>query len=213
MSGMTPKEYNELIALLDGRIDELTKPIPSRQILRFAEAIRSAELGDSDSVGSYSEEDYANLLHAQEIVNELLPPVLENIRAFSIDPTKGWRFEAVSLGIGDCGLCAICHEPYQHFNNTVKVHCLDMHPNAYDGVCRECVRNYAPEDFVEGDGVIAWLNANRYICKEQEKDAKQEEQRVDLVDAIRRHAHSTHYFSDIVGKAAEWAKGAFGEWR
>ena len=46
MSKMTPEDYQELVDLLDGRIDELTKPIPSRQILRFAEAIRSAELGD-----------------------------------------------------------------------------------------------------------------------------------------------------------------------
>ena len=68
MTGMSPKDYEQLIELLDGRIDKLTKPIPSHQILRFAEAIRSAELGGEDSVGTYSEKDYSNLLAAQEIV-------------------------------------------------------------------------------------------------------------------------------------------------
>lgn len=72
MSGMTPKDYEELIELLDGRIDELTKPIPSKQILRFAEAIRSAKLGDEDSVGTFNKEDYGNLLQAQLIVNKAL---------------------------------------------------------------------------------------------------------------------------------------------
>ncbi len=210
---MTPKDYQELIELLDGRIDELTKPISSRQILRFAEAIRSAELGDQDSCGTYSEEDYNNLLEAQGIVNELLPPILENIRANSISPTAGWRFEAVQAGYGDYGLCAICRDPYQHFDRTVKVHCIDMHENAFHGVCRRCVRDYAPFEFVERDGVEDWLAENRSVCEPHEKDHKTEGQRKSLIDAVRRHAHSTHYFGDIVQKAPEWSKGAFGEWR
>ena len=213
MSGMSPKDYEQLVEVLDGRIDELTKPIPSRQILRFAEAIHSAKLGGEDSVGTYCDEDYSNLLAAQEIVNELLPPILENIRAHSIDPTAGWRFEVVDARNGDCGLCAICRNPYQHFKHTVKVHCLDMHPNAFHGVCRECVRQYAPLDFVESDGIEEWLKRNRYVCPKVEQNRKCEGQRIDFIEAIRRHAHSTHYFGDIVRNAPEWAKGAFGEWR
>ena len=210
---MTPEEYHELIELLDGRIDQLTKPIPSKQILRFAEAIRSAKLGDEDSVGTFSEEDYGNLLQAQLIVNESLPEIMENIRAHSIDAESGWRFETVTAGNGDADLCAICGKPFQHFEMTVKVHCLDMHPNAYHGVCRECVRQYAPLEFVESEGVEDWLKINRYVCKKMETDNKKEGQRVDLIDAIRIHAHSTHYFGEIVQKAPKWANGAFSEWR
>jgi hypothetical protein len=213
MSTMTPDDYEQLIALLDGRIDELTKPIPSRQVLRFAEAICSAKLTDEDSVGTYSEEDYENLLQTQVIVNENLPPILENIRAHSISPTEGWRLEIVDAGFGDYGPCAICRSPYQHFDSTVKVHCVDMHPHAFHGVCRECVRRYAPLDFVESDSVTDWLKRNRCICEKVEKDRKREEQRVNLIDAIRRHAHSTHYFGDVVRDAPEHAKGSFGEWR
>lgn len=213
MSSMTPKDYEELIELLDGRIDELTKPIPSKQILRFAEAIRSARLGDGDSAGTFSDEDYSNLLEAQAIVNDALPRVMESIRAHSIDPTVGWRFESVAAGNGDASLCALCRYPYQHFNMTVKVHCLDMHPNAYHGVCRECVRQYAPLEFIETPGIEDWLDPNQSVCTEVEPDKKTEEQRVDLIDAIRTHAHSTHYFGDIVRNAAKWASGAFGEWR
>lgn len=213
MNEMTPQDYDELIDLLDGRIDELTKPIPSKQILRFADAIRSAKLGDEDSAGTFSEEDYGNLLQAQLIVNEILPEIMENIRAHSIDAGTGWRFEAVTAGNGDADLCALCRHPYQHFNMTVKVHCLDMHTNAYHGVCRECVRQYAPLEFVESDGVEDWLRLNRHVCDTVEQDNKTEGQRVDLIDAIRRHAHSTHYFGDIVQQAPAWANGAFGEWR
>jgi hypothetical protein len=213
MNQMTPKDYEELIKLLDGRIDELTKPIPSKQILRFAEAIRSAKLADEDSEGTFSEDDYGNLLQAQLIVNEALPEIMENIRAHSIDPEIGWRFESVSAGNGDADLCAICGKPYQHFAMTAKVHCLDMHPNAYHGVCRECVRQYAPLEFVESDGVEDWLRLNRYVCKKVEADNKTEGQRLNLIDAIRTHAHSTHYFSEIVQNSTKWAKGAFGEWR
>jgi hypothetical protein len=210
---MTPKDYEELIELLDGRIDELTKPIPSKQILRFSEAIRSAKLGNEDSVGTFTEEDYGNLLRAQLIVNEALPQIMENIRAHSIDPETGWRFESVSAGHGDADLCAICTKPFQHFGLTVKVHCLDMHPNAYHGVCRECVRQYAPLEFVESEGAEEWLGRNRDVCEEVETDHQTEEQRVDLIDAIRTHAHSTFYFGKIVQNAPEWASGAFGEWR
>lgn len=213
MSEMTPRDYEELIELLDGRISELTKPIPSRQILRFAEAIRSAKLADEDSAGTFSEDDYGNLLQAQLIVNEILPGIMENIRAHSIDPETGWRFEPVSAGNGDADLCAICREPFQHFNMTVKVHCYDMHPNAAHGVCRDCVRQYAPLEFVESEGVEDWLQLNRFVCESVEADNKTEGQRVALIDAIRKHAHSTHYFADIVQNAPEWAGGAFGEWR
>lgn len=213
MSNMTPRDYEELVELLDGRIDEFIKAIPSKQILRFAETIRSAKLGDEDSVGTFTEEDYGNLLQAQLIVNEILPEIMENIRAHSIDADTGWRFEAVTAGNGDADLCALCRNPFQHFKMTVKVHCLDMHPNAYHGVCRECVGQYAPLEFVESDGVEDWLKLNRDVCESVESDNKTEGQRVDLIDAIRAHAHSTHYFSDIVRNAPKWAEGAFGEWR
>lgn len=213
MSDMTPKDYEHLIALLDGRIDELTKPIPSRQILRFAKALQSAEIGDDDSVGTYGDEDYVNLQSTQDIVNETLPKILESIRAKSIHPEKGWRFDTVEAADGDHGLCAVCREPFQHFEHTVKVHCLDMHPNAYDGVCRGCVRQYAPLEFVETEGVGQWLTRNPRICASVETDYAREGQRIDLIDAIRRHAHSTHYFGNIVRSASEWAKRTFGEWR
>lgn len=213
MTSMIPEDYQQLIALLDGRIDELTKPIPSRQILRFAEAIRSARLGDDDSVGTFGEEDYGNLMQAQLIVNEVLPRIMENIRAHSIDPETGWRIESVTAGNGDADLCALCRDPFQHFTMTVKVHCCDMHLNAYHGVCRDCVRQYAPLEFVERDDVEEWLGLNPHVCDKVEKDVKTEEQRVDLIDAIRAHAHSTHYFGDIVQCAPKWASVAFGEWR
>ncbi len=213
MGRMTPKDYQDQIKLLDNRIDKLTRPIPSRQIRQIAETIRSAELSDQDSEGSYSDDDYANLLDAQGIVNELLPGILENIRANSICPTTGWRFEGVSAGHGDYDLCGICRDPFQHFKQTVKVLCLDMHPNAFRGVCRECVRQYAPLEFVESDGVEDWLNRNQDVCEIVEQDNQREGKRVDLIDAIRIHAHSTHYFGDIVQNAARWANGAFGEWR
>jgi hypothetical protein len=213
MNEMTVKDYEELVKLLDGRIDELTKPIPSKQILRFAEAIRSATVNDDDSEGSFSEDDYSNLLQAQIIVNEVLPQIMENIRAYSINPNTGWRFETVSEGNGDADLCAICRKPFQHFNWTVKVHYFDMHPDAYQGVCRECVQQYAPIEFVESDGVEDWVTLNRYVCEKIEKDNKTEGQRVALIDAIRKHAHTTHYFSTIAQQSSEWAKGAFGEWR
>jgi hypothetical protein len=213
MNQMTPEDYEELIALLDGRIDELTKPIPSKQIRRFAEAIRSARLGDEHSAATFGEDDYANLLQAQLIVDEVLPRIMENIRAHSIDGETGWRFQPVPAGNGDADLCAICANPFQHFGMTVKVHCLDMHPDAYRGVCRECVRQYAPLEFVESYGVEEWLMRNTKVCESFETDRKREEQRVNLIDAIRTHAHTTYYFKDIVQKAPTWASGAFGEWR
>lgn len=211
---MTPKDYEELVELLDGRIDELTKPIPSKQILRFAEAIRAAELGDDETPATYSSEDYGNLDQARRIVLDLLPSILTDIRAKSIDPDSGWRFEAVTAGNGDNDLCAICNSPFQHFGNTVKVHGIDMHENAYHGVCRPCVRNYASEDFFETDGLEAWLKVNRSVSPSTiEDDHKTEQQRVDLIDAIRNHAHETHYAADIAQQASDWAAGAFGEWR
>ncbi|MDB2686972.1 hypothetical protein N9Y42_07140 [Mariniblastus sp.] len=214
MSKMTPKDYQDQIAILDNRIDKLTRPIPSRQVLQIAEAIRSAEFGDEDSEGSYSKGDYGNLLEAQAIVNDLLPPILENIRAQSIDRETGWRFVEVKAGNGDNDLCAICKRPFQHFGKTVQVHCIDMQPNAYHGVCRPCVRNYATLEFVESEGVIDWMQANRDVSPGTiEEDHKTECQRIDLIDAIRQHAHETHCASDICLNASEWAAGAFGEWR
>lgn len=213
MPEMSKSELEQLIQLLDGRIDELTKPIPSKPLLRFAEAIRSAEPGDFETPGYYTSEDYSNLLEVQNIVSELLPPILENIRAHSIDPETGWRLEKVEAGHGDYGLCAICKKPYQHFGETVKVHHLDMHPGAYHGVCRECVRQYAPLEFSDLVEVETWLKKNRHVCERLEYDNKTEGQRRDLIDAIRTHAAHTHYFGKIVLSAPEWAKGAFGEWR
>lgn len=210
---MTKEDYEELIRMLDGRIDRLTNPLPSRQILRFAEAIRSAQPGDRDSPGTYSEEDYGNLIEAQRIVEDLLPPLLESIRARSIDDVAGWRFTKVDAGYGDYGLCGICRDPFQHFGWTVEVHHVDMHPTAFRGVCRDCVRQYAPIEFIEQDGVEDWLKENQSVCKRVETDHKTEEQRVSLIDAIRRHALSTHYFGEIVSVAPKWAEGAFGEWR
>lgn len=210
---MSPQEYEELIALLDGRIDELTKPLPSKQILRFAEALQSVDLEDDELAGTYGEEDYSNLLLAQSIVNETLPRILESLRAASVKDASSWRFQSATAGQGDAGLCALCREPYQHFNHTVAIHCLDMHPNAFHGVCRDCVRQYAPLDFVEHEDVALWLERNPDVTERLEDDEKREGQRVDLIDAIRRHAHSTHYFSDIVQQVASWAKAAYGEWR
>jgi hypothetical protein len=213
MPKMTLKELEEQIDILDRRIDELTKPLPSTQVLRFAESLRSANPGNEQSRGTYSEEDYHNLRDTQAIANEILPQILKNLRAHSIDPDTGWRFELVAAGNGDAGLCAICERPYQHFGMTVKVHHLAMHPNAYYGVCRECVQQYASLEFVESEGVGEWLGNNLHVCKKVETDFKREGQRVALIDAIRTHAHSTHYFGEIVQKAAKWATGAFGEWR
>ncbi|MBD3672005.1 MAG: hypothetical protein HUJ26_00640 [Planctomycetaceae bacterium] len=213
MSPMSPEDYEELIALLDGRIDELTKPIPSKQVLRFAEAIRSADSGDYARRGFYGEEDYANLLSVQEIVKEQLPGILENIRAHSIDSEGGWRMSNVDAMDGDHGLCAICRDPFQHFERTAEVHLLDMHANAFRGVCRPCVRNYAPLAFTERADVREWLKQNREVCESLEANPKTEKQRVALIDAVRRHAHSTHYFGDIFRSARDWVKSAAGEWR
>src|SRR5262249_49100754 len=145
---------------------------------------RSADVGDSDEEGTYTEEDYGHLLQAQEIVNELLPPILEGIRARSIQK-KAWKFVDVDAADGDHGPCAICTAPFQHFHKSVKVHCIDMHPDAFHGVCRECVRNYGPERFVERVAVSEWLDHERMRV---EKDQATEMRRVNLIDAIRRHA-------------------------
>ncbi len=210
---MTPEDYNELIELLDGRIDELTKPIPSALILRFAEALRSAAIGGMDSIGTYDQEDYGNLLEAQNVVNDMLPPILESIRATSIDSNSGWQFTTVSAGNGDYGLCAICEKPFQHFGQSVQVHIFDDHPNAFRGVCRGCVCEYGPIAFVEREEVETWLKQNKGVCVAKEKDSKREGQRIDLIDAIRQHAHSTSYFGDIVQAATKWSEGSFSEWR
>ena len=193
---MTPEDYQKLVELLDGHIDKLTKPIPSKQILRFAEAIRSATIGDMDSVGTYNQEDYANLLNAQSAVNELLPPILASIRATSIDPETGWRLAAINAGNGDYGSCSICEKPFQHFQESVQVHTFYDHLNAFQGVCRKCVCQYAPLRFSERDDVRVWLERNPKTCEPRENDRKRERQRIALVDAIREHAYSTGEFGD-----------------
>jgi hypothetical protein len=215
MPEMTPEDYDRLVNILDGRIDKLTKPIPSQQILRFAEAIRSASTTSDDDAATYGDEDYANLLETQEIVHELLPGILREIRARSINPDSGWQYVEVCAGNGDHDLCAICREPFHHFGSTVKIHCLDMHANSFHSVCRECVRAYAPLEFVELDCVRDWLAKNQDVSKQVESDHKREEQRVALIDAIRRHIDSTDhfYFGDIAKSAQKWISGAFGEWR
>ena len=166
-----------------------------------------------DSVGTYNQEDYSNLLDAQSAVNELLPPILESIRATSIDPETGWRLAAISAGNGDYGSCSICQKPFQHFQESVQVHTFGDHLNAFHGVCRKCVCQYAPLYFSERDDVSDWLERNPKTCEPRENDRKRERQRIALVDAIREHATSTRYFGDIVRSASKWADGAFGEWR
>lgn len=206
---MTSDDYDELIKLLDGRIDQLTNPIPSRKVLRFAQAIRSAKLGDQDSVGTYGNDDYKNLVDTLGIVNELLPAILENIRANSIDPETGWRLEEVSALNGDHGACAICDKPFQHLQKTVRVDHLDSRSV---GACRECVRHHAPVSFLDSEGVQKWLDRNPNVSDRVEDDDK-DEQRLALIDAIRKHAVETHYFAEISKKASNWARGALGEWR
>ena len=197
---------------------------PRRACLRFTEQVKHKQKSVSVkrialiSLGLTNWfSPYSRVLFCQKngtsSVDELLPRILEDIRAHSISRRAGWRFEVVDAGNGDFGLCAICCNPYQHFEHTVKVRCLDMRPNAFHGVCRECVRQFAPLEFVESDGVEEWLRRNRDVCERVEKDHKREGQRIDLIEAIRKHAHSTHYFGDIVRNAPEWAKGASGEWR
>ena len=143
----------------------------------------------------------------------MLPPILESIRASSIDSNLGWQFINVSAGNGDYRLCAICEKPYQHFCHTVQVHTFDDQPNAFHGVCRGCVREYGPIAFVEREEVDTWLKQNKKVCDTKEKDGKREGQRIDLIDAIRLHAHSASYFGDIVQAAPKWSEGAFAEWR
>ncbi|MAP09113.1 MAG: hypothetical protein CMM00_09985 [Rhodopirellula sp.] len=213
---MTDEDYQEQIRISDSRIDQLTKPIPSRDFRRAAEAIRSAEPitnEDQEIAATYSEDDYGNLLLGYRYIKEFMPRILEGIRARSIDPQTGWQFVDVTNGNGDHGLCAICEEPFQHYQKTVKVHHLDMSPGSYYGVCRECVKEYGPEAFADDDELIQWVKQNPHVCEPKEDDNKAEGQRVDLVDAIRRHANSTHYASKIAEKAAKWAEDATDEWR
>lgn len=213
MSDMSEDRWQQLVTILDGRIDELTAPLPSRTILRFAEAIRSATPTDDDGDGTYGPDDYANLLNTMSIVSEMLPPILASIRAASIDPVTGWRFEAVQGSAGDRGLCAICKKPFQHFDYTVKVHHLDLHDGLYIGVCRWCVGDHAPIEFLDDERVAAWRGRSRDVCEPVERDHKRETQRVALIDAIRAHLHADHYFDELARKAPEWAQGAWGEWR
>lgn len=67
--------------------------------------------------------------------------------------------------------------------------------------------------FADDDELIQWVKQNPHVCEPKEDDNKAEGQRVDLVDAIRRHANSTHYASRIAEKAAKWAEDATDEWR
>lgn len=215
---MNEEDFVELVSYLDRRIDTLTKPIPSTQVLRLAESIRSAkssEMVDEDAVDTYGAEDYASLQEALGIVTEMLPQVLANIRGKSIDPATGWRFVPVArTRYGKCDLCAICHEPFQHWNHTVEVHCIDMHEGAYHSVCRECVRTYAPIEFIDVPGLEEWVSKNRSVSEAIETDHKTESQRIALIDAVRRFAHSTHYFGKFFDKCPEWLQDAFrGEWR
>lgn len=213
MRQMTEKDYQRQIEILDRRITELTNLLPSREILHAAETIRSANIGDYDEEGTFTGEDYQNLVSAHYAISEFLPPILRNIRAHAIDPESGWRFEEITNGFGDFGLCAICDEPFQHFRATVKVHTQFMHDGSFHGVCRDCVGYYAPLEFSELSEVDEWRQEPPNHGDQQESDHKTEEQRCDLIDAIRRHALETNYFGEIVQAAPEWAQGAFGEWR
>lgn len=216
MGRMTDKDYQDQIRISDDRIDQLTKPIPSRDFRRAAEAIRSATPvtnEDQELVATYDEEDYANLLLGFRYIREFMPRILLEIRARSIDPHSGWRVENVTNGNGDHGLCAICEEPFEHHGMTVKVHHLDMHPGSFEGVCRECVKTYGPEEFGFNDELIEWVKKNPGVCETKEPDSKREGQRRELVDTIRRHANSTHYPRTIAELSPKWAEDAVGEWR
>ncbi|MDV6032738.1 MAG: hypothetical protein F9B45_22160 [Phycisphaera sp. RhM] len=210
---MNKDELQQLVDLLDSEIDRLTKPLPSRQILRLAQAVRSATIGDWDSVGSFGAKDYANLIDAQEIMSELLPPILESIRVTSIDAENGWRFDSVSNTNGDHGLCSICRKPFQHLIKTVKVCAIDMRAGTFRGVCRPCVRQFAPLRFVERDDVHEWLGQNTSTCETMETDKQSERQRIGLIDSIRERISNSSYFGKISRLAPKWAEGAFCEWR
>ena len=54
---MSPEEYDELIAILDGRIDELTRAVPSQQLLRFSEVIAGTS---AEAIADYTVEDFRN---------------------------------------------------------------------------------------------------------------------------------------------------------
>ncbi len=210
MAEMKPEDYQELVELLDGRINQADSKQANLAICGSYPIRNDSHM---DSVGTYNQEDYANLLKAQSVVNEMLPPILESIRATSIDPETGWRLAAISAGNGDYGPCSICEKPFQHFQESVQVHRFCDHPDAFHGVCRKCVCQYAPLHFSERDDVRVWLERNPKTCKPRYKDRKRESQRIALVDAIREHAYATGEFGDIVGSASKWADDSFVEWR
>ncbi|OYP33877.1 hypothetical protein [Rhodopirellula sp. MGV] len=213
MPEMRKQDYVRQIEILDRRIDELTKPVPSRDILHAAKTIAAADPGNFYRPGTFTSEDYDNLCEAKYALEEFLPRILAVIRDHSIDPDTGWRFETLSNSFGDFGNCAICDGPFQHLEATVKVHLSFMRPGTFAGVCRECVGYYAPLEFTEREDVDAWRGDCIDICEPREKDSKKEEQRRDLIDAIRNHALATHYFGEIAQQAPKWAEDAFGEWR
>ena len=208
MAHMSEKDYQEQISLLDGRITKLTTPIPSVQLLRFVEGFKT-----SRRAGAYTADDYSNLLLVHVILNDILPPLLTRMRAESIDPVNGWRFDAVQAANGDHGLCGICENPFQHYDRTVNVHCIDMHEGRFHGVCRDCVREHGPAEFVDRADVQEWLDRECKASHQSEKDYATEERRIEFIDAIRTHGAGTSYFSEIATKASEWAKSAFCEWR
>ena len=184
----------------------------SMEILRFADAIQAAADSIYEEEGAsgrlpYSSADYENLLNAHIAINQSIPLILKHIRARSVDSERGWRFSRVDAANGDFGLCAICKLPFQHFDLTVKVHCIDMHENAYHGVCRDCVGEYAPLEFVEQEGVGDWLKV------QTRQSGPENEKRNAFIDAIRRHAGSTHYFTQILENGKEWINDIPGEWR
>lgn len=208
------RDAEELIKYLDRRIDSLTKPLPSSQLLRLAEGIVTAGTDSDTPVSSYNEDDYGSLLDAYEMLSEYLPEVLRQIRVQSIDPNSGWKLKVVDAGQGDVGACALCRRPFQHFKLSVQVHHLDSHPDGFHGVCRECVRQHAPIEFLDKPDVAEWLAKEHGADHRVGLDKKREEQRIGYVDAIRAYTSSDRiYFSDLSSQASEWSEDAYGEWR
>jgi hypothetical protein len=208
-------EANELNEYLDRRIDKLTKPIPSAQVLRVAEGVVTAHCEDGESASNYTEEDYNNLLEAYGMLQEYIPGVLTKIRARSIDPNTGWRLHQVTAGQGEVGLCAICKSPYQHFDASAQVQCIDTQNKLFRSVCRECVRNHAPIEFAELEEVHEWLKKVGCGDKDKGHGRNDKYRRIRVIDAIRRIGceDSITYFQGVTSKASEWAKDSYGEWR
>jgi hypothetical protein len=212
MAEMSTRDFEELIGMLDGRIDELTKPLPSRQILRFAEAIRSAKLSTFSTQGSYGPADYSNLVQADSVLHTHLPAVLENIRAHSIARDQ-WQHVFVDREEGVHGLCAICDSPFHHFAATVQMHHFDLAENSFCSVCRDCVRSYAPLEFVNRDEVREWLQANPTISRDYDGGEADQELQIELIDAIRRQAHLSNRFSELMNAPVRLLNMTFTEWR